>query len=285
MKITDTCIDCLISRVKLECGLVHADADLTKQTEEACRDLLMNLRDAPLSHPQIASRVHGHAYTLIGNADPFDTLKEKGNAESIAICRQVRGSLTTFRDFVLAAIIGNTFDYGVKGHTVTDNFSKFFKQEFDKGLTIDDTDRILPLLSRVVYLSDNCGEIIFDRLLIQYLKDQGSHVTLGVKGTPMLNDATLADAKMLGLDRIVDLLTVNSDLAEIGICMENIPPDLKDALDNCTLIIAKGMANYESLSILHNLPPVAYLMATKCKPVADEVGVPVGSKIAWLRMQ
>jgi hypothetical protein len=285
MKITETCIDCLISRVKLECGLVHANADLTKQTEDACRNLLLNLRDEPLSHPQIASQVHGHAYQILGNADPFDTLKEKGNAESIAVCRQVRHSLVRFRDFVLAAIIGNTFDYGVKGHTVTDDFSTFFKEEFDKGLTIDDTDRILARSSRVVFLSDNCGEIVFDRLLIQYLKSHGSHVTLAVKGTPMLNDATLADAKMLGLDRIVDLLTVNGDKAEIGICMENIPPELKDAIDHCTLIIAKGMANYESLSILHNLPPVAYLMATKCKPVADEVGVPVGSKVAVLRMQ
>ena len=161
----------------------------------------------------------------------------------------------------------------------------FFKVEFDKGLTIDDTDRILARSSRVVFLSDNCGEIVFDRLLIQYLKSHGSHVTLAVKGTPMLNDATLADAKMLGLDRIVDLLTVNSDKAEIGICRENIPPELKDAIDHCTIIIAKGMANYESLSILHNIPPVAYLMATKCKPIADEVGVPVGSKVAVLRMQ
>ncbi len=285
MRITETCIDCLISRVKLECGLVHANADLTKQTEDACRALLLNLRHAPLSHPQIASQVHGYAYQLIGNADPFGTLKEKGNAESIAVCREVRHSLVSFRDFVLAAIIGNTFDYGVKGHTVTDNFSAFFKQEFDKGLTIDDTDRISSLISRVVFLTDNCGEIVFDRLLIQYLKSKGSHVTVAVKGSPMLNDATLSDAKMLGLDRIADLLTVNSDKAEIGICMENIPPELKDAIDHCTIIIAKGMANYESLSLMNNLPPVAYLMATKCKPIADEVGVPVGSKVAVLRLQ
>jgi uncharacterized protein with ATP-grasp and redox domains len=65
--------------------------------------------------------------------------------------------------------------------------------------------------------------------------------------------------------------------------MENIPEDLRDAIAKCTIIIAKGMANFESLSEMGNLPPVAYLMATKCKPVADEVGVPVGSKIALLQ--
>jgi uncharacterized protein with ATP-grasp and redox domains len=65
--------------------------------------------------------------------------------------------------------------------------------------------------------------------------------------------------------------------------MENIPDDLRDAIETCTIIIAKGMANFESLSEMENLPPVAYLMAAKCEPVADEAGVPVGSKVAMLR--
>ncbi|MCX6688369.1 MAG: ARMT1-like domain-containing protein [Methanoregula sp.] len=283
MKITGTCIECLISRVRLECTLAHADAQLTEKTISSCGTLLSSLRTAPLSHPQIASRIHRRAYDLLGNPDPFFELKKSGNEESMEVCRKVKKDLVTFRDYVLAAVIANTFDYGVKGHTVTDNFADFFRKEFEKGLTIDDTDRIVPLCSRVVYLSDNCGEIVFDRLLIQYLKSQGAHVTLAVKEIPMLNDAMLKDARMLGLDHIVDLLTTNGNRGEIGICLEDIPADLTDAIERCTLIIAKGMANFESLSELTELPPVAYLMATKCQPVADEVGVPVGSKIAMLR--
>ena len=135
----------------------------------------------------------------------------------------------------------------------------------------------------MVYLSDNCGEIVFDRLLIQYLKNQGAHITLAVKLLPALNDATLEDARALGLDRIVDLLTTNSKKAEIGLCPEEAPHALAAALKNCTLIIAKGMANFESLFELNDLPPVAYLMAAKCKPVADMIHVPVGSKVALLK--
>lgn len=284
MKITDMCIECLISRVRLECTLVHADSDRTAKTLSSCSTLLDTLRDAPLSHPQIASRVHRKAYDVLGNPDPFFELKKSGNAESTEVCRKVRKRLVTFRDHVLGAVIANTFDYGVKGHTVSNNFFDFFSTEFERGLTIDDTERIAPLCSRVVYLSDNCGEIVFDRLLIQFLKLQGSHVTLAVKGTPILNDATLEDAKTFGLDRIADLLTTNGDKGEIGICFEDIPVDLKEAINRCTLIVAKGMANFESLSEIKNLPPVAYLMAAKCQPVADEVGVPIGSKIALLRM-
>jgi len=283
MKITDTCTDCLLSRVILECRLCGADAATTEAALSGCGDLLARIRDQPLSHPEIASAVHRRAYEILENPDPFAGLKRRGNREAMDVCREVRGTLITFRDHVLASVIGNTFDYGVKGHTVDENFSRFFKSEYGKGLAIDDTDAIRVLCSRVVYLSDNCGEIVLDKLLISWLKTHGSHVTLAVKEKPALNDATLDDARELGLDRMVDLLTVNGGGAEIGLSMEKIPDELREAIDHCTIIIAKGMANYESLSETANLPPVAYLLAAKCRPVADEIGVPLGSKIAMLR--
>jgi uncharacterized protein with ATP-grasp and redox domains len=241
------------------------------------------IRSAPLSHPQIASRIHRRAYELLENPDPFAELKRQGNRQATEVCKEVRDNLLTFRDYVLASVIANTFDYGVKGHTVEENFSVFFLREFARGLTVDHTDKIASLCSRVVYLSDNCGEIVLDRLLIEYLKGLGSHVTLAVKESPILNDATLKDARDLGLDTIADQLTTTGGGAEIGICREIIPDDLRQAISRCTIIIAKGMANFESLSDMDNLPPVAYLLAAKCKPVADELGVPVGSKIAMLR--
>jgi len=220
---------------------------------------------------------------MLDNPDPFLNLKKQGNAEAVKVCREVSAGLSGFRDYALASVIGNTFDYGVKGHSVTSNFSAFFRHEFSKGFVIDDTDAILPLTTRVVYLCDNCGEIVFDRLLIQYLKSHGSHLTVAVKSRPVLNDATLEDAKRFCLDRIVDCLTTNCDNAEIGLCPEDAPPILSDAISRCTLIIAKGMANFESLFERNDLPPVAYLMAAKCQPVAEEAGVPIGSKIALLR--
>jgi len=283
MKITEQCIDCLLSRVNLECTLCHASPALTDATLTDCRKVMSEIRSAPLSHPQIASRIHRRAYTLLGNPDPFAELKQQGNRQAMEVCKEIRGKLSTFHEYVLASVIGNTFDYGVKGHIVEENFSDFFKREFAKGLTIDHTDTIAPLCSRVVYLSDNCGEIVLDYLLIEYLKKQGSHITLAIKEAPILNDATLQEAYELGLDTLVDRLTTTGGGAEIGISSENIPHDLRDAISQCTIIIAKGMANFESLSEIDNLPPVAYLLAAKCKPVADEAGVPVGSKIAMLR--
>lgn len=283
MKITETCIECLLSRVKLECSLCKASPSLTESTLHSCRELLQEIRSAPFSHPRIASLIHRRAYERLENPDPFAELKQEGNRQASGVCDEIRDNLRTFRDYVIASVIGNTFDYGVRGHKVEANFSAFFTKEFHRGLTIDHTEKIAPLCSRVVYLSDNCGEILLDRLLIKFLKERGSRITLAVKEAPILNDATLQDARDLGFDVIADKLTTTGGGAEIGICREMIPDDLRQAISECTIIIAKGMANFESLSEMDNLPPVAYLLAAKCKPVADELGIPVGSKVAMLR--
>jgi hypothetical protein len=283
MKLTDTCMHCLLSRVQLECSLAGVPSGLTKQVTAECNQMLLDLKDSDLLHPQIASRIHRHACTIAGDPDPFRMLKAQGNEQALNVCRTVRGRLKSFRDRVLASVISNIFDYGVSGHTVSEDFDAFFEHEFAKGLTVDDTDAILRLAGRVVYLTDNCGEIVFDRLVVEFLKANGSYITLAVRDAPILNDATRDDAISLGFDRIVDHLTTTGGGAEIGIDLNKIPRDLADAIDHCTLIIAKGMANYESLSMCKGLPPVAFLMAVKCQPVADDVGVPVGSKIALLR--
>ncbi|MCK9580578.1 MAG: ARMT1-like domain-containing protein [Methanoregula sp.] len=283
MKLTDTCIDCLLSRVILECELVAADRDLTEKTVSSCRRMLESLKGTALFHPQIASAVHRNACAMIGNSDPFKDLKKQGNNQAMDVCRKIRGGLVSFPDIVLASVIGNTFDYAVKDHDVTNDFSRFFADEFRKGLDVDDTDRILERSSRVVYLTDNCGEIVFDRLLVGFLKAHGSHITVAVRDAPILNDATMEDALALGFDRVADCLTTTGGGAEIGLDMEKMPADLAKAIDECTIIISKGMANYESLSEYENLPPVAYLMCIKCEMIAEDSGIKRGSKIALLR--
>jgi uncharacterized protein with ATP-grasp and redox domains len=251
MRFDERCFDCLLSRVKLECSLCGADETRTGETVDACARLLEEIRHQPLTHPMIASRMHRCAYGMLGNEDPFAGLKSGSTRQALEVCREFRPRLRTFREIVLASIIGNTFDYGVKFHNVTDNFSRFFEQEFVSGLAIDDTDRILKKIQKVVYFTDNCGEIVFDRLLLEDLHRRGSHITLVVRDAPILNDATMKE--------------------------------LVRAMDECTLVISKGMANYESFSEYTDLPPVAYLMSVKCDPIADEVGVPRGSKVAILR--
>jgi hypothetical protein len=184
-----------------------------------------------------------------------------------------------FRASAIASIIGNTFDYGVMGHSVAeDGFMDFFREEFEKGLAIDDIDKIRELCKcRVVYLTDNCGEIIVDALFLEEIKKISNRLTVVVRGKPILSDATLEDAELAGIHKIADEILTNGEGA-IGIIEEELPADTMDRVKNANIIIAKGMANYECLS--DSDLPVAFLLTAKCEPVAESLGISVGDMVA-----
>ncbi|MDD1675112.1 MAG: ARMT1-like domain-containing protein [Methanomicrobiales archaeon] len=283
MRMDPRCFQCLLSRVRFECDLVIHDDGRVDAIVEQCRQRLEELRSLPITAPRIATEIHQTACHLAGVPDPYRELKQRNNLAAAEVCRSVRPSLRTFRDRVLASIIGNTMDYAVENHDVAEDFLPFFIGEFERGLAVDDTDAILELTDRVVYLTDNCGEIVFDRLLIEDLVHRGSHVTLAVKGSPILNDATLSDARDIGLEDLVDTLTTTGS-GDVGIALEKVPSDLARALEKATLVISKGMANYEALNEEKGLPPVAYLLAAKCDPIARSLNVARGSYVALLLM-
>jgi uncharacterized protein with ATP-grasp and redox domains len=282
MPVTDECFDCLISRVAHSCALAGRPGE-TRRVTRICAARLAELRDRPVPQPVVASELHRLAVRELGVADPYAGVKAASTATVLAVCRAVAPSLKTFRDLVTASIIGNTFDHGVKGHEIAPDFAAFFEEEFGRGLSIDDCDGIEERIGRVVYITDNCGELVLDRLLIRHLVGRGAYVTVAVRDGPILNDATLEDARALGLDRLAARLTTTGGGREIGVPFDRMPPDLANAIDGADLIIAKGMANYESLSEYGDLPPVAFLLAAKCRPIAARLGVAVGEKAALLR--
>ena len=283
MKITERCFDCLLSRITYECDLICTDSTKTEEITEKCRNLLTELCKVNQPAPQISSRVHRLAYGEMGSVDPYQALKEKDNVDARDACKHVITGTMSFHDLCLAAIIGNTLDYGSKEHIVTKNLVAHFSNEFEKGLTIDDTEQMLRLSDRVVYFCDNCGEIIFDSHVIRFLKERGSHITVVVRGAPIINDATREDAHTAGIDTLCDLLLTNTHgIAELGYNPDLAPRELLKAIESATLIIAKGMANYESLTEIEGLPPVAYCMTVKCIPIAESIGVQKGSRIAML---
>jgi uncharacterized protein with ATP-grasp and redox domains len=283
MPVTDECFDCLISRVAHSCALVDR-LDDAPRVSALCAARLEELRDSPVPQPVVASELHRLAVRELGVPDPYAEVKAASTAAVLSAMRAVLPHLATFRDFVTASIIGNTFDHGVKGHEIAPDFAAFFEDEFARGLAIDDCDEIEERLDRVVYITDNCGEIVLDRLLIGHLADRGARVTVAVRDGPILNDATLEDARALELDRLVDCLTTTGGGSEIGVRLDRIPLDLAEAIEGADLVIAKGMANYESLSEYGGLPPVAFLLAAKCRPIAARLGVGIGEKVALLRL-
>jgi len=289
LKIDPRCAYCLLSTVYYEARLSTDNPEVIGKVVIAALDALQkNFKPGTgRCTATMATIVHRRAMEILDDPDPY--MKKKLISRQIVSKLMPHARLLVddgvridrFRRAITAAVIGNTLDFGVNGFDVNEaGFDHEFNRLFHHGLTVDDTDKMISLLGDVVYLADNSGEILLDTLVIKEIKRQGGRVTLVVRGAPILNDATMEDVEIHGLDRIVDtVLTTGSNA--IGVCLDEAPPELKDALNRATLIISKGMANYETMSE-YDYKPIAYILRTKCQAVADDLGLDVDILIAKL---
>jgi hypothetical protein len=272
--------------VYFEASLSTSDEQLQSRAVRAALEVLNDTFNTDMPATTISTRVHRRAYAVLKNRDPYAETKKLSNTTALKLLplakSYVANSEDPFKSAVITAIIGNTFDFGVQGFKVPlESFDKSFKTLTARGLAIDHTEEIKKLASgRVVYIADNCGEILFDTLLFEQIHTLGGHITLVVRGEPILNDATMDDVIQLEIDKCVDrVLTTGSNA--VGVCIEEAPGELIKALENADIIISKGMANYETLSE-YPYKPIAYLLRAKCEPVAQSIGATKGDLVAKL---
>jgi hypothetical protein len=234
----------------------------------------------------IATRMHRKVYEVLEDEDPYRKLKDRANRITMRYLPEIKKvideSNDRFKAAAKAAIIANTFDYGVMGHEVSDSeFLEFFLDRFNEELRIDDLDLIRERCrGRVVYLTDNCGEIVVDRLFMEEIKEFCERLTVVVRGKPIISDATYEDALFAGIDGVADEILSNGEGA-IGIIEAELPDETRERIHEADVIIAKGMANYECLS--ESEWTIAFLLTAKCEPVAKSIGVEVGDMVAMFK--
>ncbi|VVB56424.1 Uncharacterised protein [uncultured archaeon] len=283
MKTHPRCAPCLLSRVQFEAELSTKDLELQKKVIIAGIEVLRKyMVDGAATH--LSTKIHREAYRILGDIDPYSEKKKESNVAAMKLLPLARefvfvSEKDSFRRAVLVSIIGNSFDFGVLGFDADKATAKeAMQKQIEHGLDVDDSDKIKTMLSDVVYLADNCGEIVFDTLLFEQIKKLGGRITLVVRGAPILNDVTMKEALELGIDKMVDrVLTTGSNA--IGLCLQEAPPELVEALGNASLIISKGMANYETMSE-YDFRPIAYLLKTKCESVAEAMGLKRNMNVA-----
>lgn len=282
MKIHPRCAPCLLSRVQFEAELSTKDLAMQKKAVLAGIEVLRKylVDGAPATH--LSTKIHREAYRVLGDIDPYREKKRQSNETAQKLLPFVRDFISekdSFRRAMLVSIIGNSFDFGVLGFDADKEIGKeMILKQIQHGLDVDDSDKIRSMLDNVVYLADNCGEIVFDTLLFDEIKKLGGKITLVVRGAPILNDVTMKELKVLGIDKKVDrVLTTGSNA--IGVCLKEAPPELVEALRDASLIISKGMANYETMSE-YDFKPIAYLLKTKCESVAEAMGLKRNMNVA-----
>ena len=193
--------------------------------------------------------------------------------------------LKRFRKACLAAIVGNIIEFDIPQHTV--DLAKLGQSivNAEKELAIDDIAQIFKEVKKakkILYLADNAGEIVFDKLLICELKQLGTEVTVAVKNGPILNDATLEDAKTASIYDCADsVITTGADAVGLPLLRER-SEELIKAYDVADFVISKGMGYAETLTEMKLKQPHAFLLRTKCNPVAHYFKVSRDKNVAKL---
>lgn len=228
---------------------------------------------------------------VTGNSDPYKRNKRISNEKALKILPYARKIVEEgytqeerFKRACLIAIVGNVIEFDIPGHKASFTSLKKNFREAAKDLGIDDINRAYELAraSRgVLFLADNAGEIVFDTLLVEQLKNMGLTVIVAVKGSPVINDATMEDSEASGMSKKADkVITTGADA--VGLAIREVSQEFLSAYESADLIIAKGMGYAETLTEFKLKKPHLLLFRTKCNPVADSFGVAREKNVAKL---
>jgi len=278
MKTSLDCIPCLV-RQSLE--MARMVSDDTGLHEQVLRDVLTRAADMDMrqSPPVMAQHIHHHLRSMTGVEDPYREAKVHQNRMALKVFPDMQAKIESSKDPLVTAarlaIAGNIIDMGVNGNITIDSL----RESIDQALTtefVGDRDDFVQASARaksILYLCDNAGEIVFDRLLIEALG--ASRVTAVVRGAPVLNDATMADAVSTGLHKIVTVMENGSDAP--GTLLDDCSTEFRKHFEQADMIIAKGQGNFETLS---EAPyPIFFLFQAKCPVIAGHADVPLKSHV------
>ena len=276
MKIALECIPCFVRQAFEAGGLVTSDNELR---ERILREVLSYLSEKSFdgTAPSIGRDIHGIVKTLTGNTDPYYKAKQDSNSLALQLIPSLKGSIrNSFDPFETAlrlAIAGNIIDYGqgdtIDEETIKNALSQCLTQPIERD-SIGDLKHELSQASNILYLADNAGEIVFDRLLIDEL--QHYPVRLAVRGKPILNDALREDAARAGIDTVIEVIDNGADIP--GTIIEECSQEFRERFFESDLIIAKGQGNYETLS--DTPKKIFFLLKVKCPVIARDIGCNVG---------
>lgn len=278
MRTSLDCIPCLIrqtlsaARMVTDDSALHASI-LRKVLHWTAR---MDLGQPP---PVMAQRIHRYLHTIHGENDLYRRTKAHHNRMALKLLPELQEKVTTASDpletAVRLAIAGNVIDMGVNSEVTENELRQAVNGVLTESFTgeLDAFRKALSRAQNILYLADNAGEIVFDRLLIQEMGPE--RVTLAVRGFPILNDATMADARAAGLHEMVRIIDNGSDAP--GTILEQCNEDFNRLFHRVDLIIAKGQGNFETLGDVQH--SIFFLFKVKCPVIAHHSGRPLGTHV------
>lgn len=276
IKVTYDCLPCAIGSLitLFKKGLV-ATSD-QEHTLRAVLEFLSKI-DFNQSPPTLGREIHRIIRQVLDNPDPYRQIKRQFNRLLLDYYPDLKNTVAKADDpFQMAlrfAIAGNVIDYGPNQPF---DIKKTLEHAKSIVLAIDDSDALQQALVQskmLLYLGDNAGEIVMDRIFLETIRHP--NVFFAVRGAPIINDALLEDAELVGIDKLAHLI-INGDDAP-GTVLEYTSQEFRAIFETADLIISKGQGNYEGLS---GCPQnIYFLLMTKCDHVANQLHVKKGDFI------
>ncbi len=281
MKTYLECYPCFL-RQALEAARLATDDKTTQRM--VLNQVMFNLcRINPhTSPPQIGHFIHKTVKEITHCSDPYKEVKTKYNRFALKkypeLKKIVAHSQKSLFTAVKLAIAGNIMDLAAKRHF---NLEKTQKEILKADLTINHYRKFVQSLNdakTILYLGDNAGEIVFDKLLIEEInqREKGQEVYYAVRGKPIINDVTLDDAREVSMSEVAQVISNGSDIA--GTILNSCSQDFLEIYKKANIIIAKGQGNYESLSDEKD-NRIFFLLQVKCPVIAHHIGVKIGSAV------
>lgn len=291
MKVEAECVACILSRGAAEATEATSNPALRFR---AMTDLLRLLSKEfkPSAVPaELGTKRDRLIGRVTGNADPYKRSKRMSNEKALRLLPYARKVVEAgytqedrFKKACLVAIVGNIMEFDIPGHKFTSTTLRKNIREATKDLAVDDVGRIYELAKKansVLYMADNAGEIVFDTLLVEQLKNMDVKVIVAVKGGPVINDATLEDTEASGMNKLADKIITTGTNA-VGFAAKEASQEFLDVYNSVDLVFAKGMGYAETLTEYKLMKPHVLLFRTKCNPVANYFGVAREKNVAKL---
>jgi len=276
--------DCLNCNLNQAITILKQSSFSRNQQEEVIRELLtyLSTADFELSNPALMEGSYAIITKHMGEIDPYQESKEYYNQALLSIYHQLDEKIINAKDsFYMAlsmAIIGNLIDFNAR-HSFSLELLKERLIKDSLNLEIDHSQQLyndLKKANSLLYLGDNCGEIILDKLLIKQITREFSNLKIyyGVRGKPIVNDVTRNDASFVAMNEVAEV--IDNGNGALGTVLSLCNQSFKTVFYNADVVIAKGQGNFEGL-YQEDKQSIYFCFMVKCHLMAEIVGANEGS--------
>ncbi|OUQ05180.1 hypothetical protein B5E92_12435 [Erysipelatoclostridium sp. An15] len=281
MKINEKCLPCLINQVVKVANITNCSNrdDLYHQVFEQLSKIDFNK-----SNPEIIGMIFELVKKHLNNEDPYQEIRQYYNNLFLQSYDDFDKKIDSFKTAIKYAIIGNIIDFSPINNQEITKIDDWFDNIDNLSLTIDHVDKLINDIKKaktILYLGDNCGEICLDKLLLKRIKQLNPSLKIyfGVRGKPVVNDSIESDAYEVGIDEYASIIS-NGDNS-LGTILSRTSAQFNQIYQNCDFVIAKGQANFESLS--EENKKIYFLLMVKCGVIAKYINVPEKSLVCYCK--